>query len=173
MYRKQYRKPWTFSKSGIVIIKDRYILVLEEGTGLKTSLPDIVTDSLNCAKYNLPETVKFDKWFDIIDPVGNTVISKFRLETTAIGDSIMAENGLSNEFPAVIQEPALKNTFYFSGDFTNTRIPVWTSRFRGIDKLKGILYSKKEDDTRRFFWLYYKPLITGIFTDYYNSLSAK
>ncbi len=173
MYRKQYNKPWTFSKPGIVILRDKAILVLEEGTTLKNSLPSIITDSSFCLKYKIPESVPFNQWFDIIEPLGNSVISKFRVETTSIGDSLMAEYGLSGEFPAVVQDPALKNTYYFSGDFTNTCIPVWTARFQGIEKLKGILYSNKEDDTRRFFWLFYKPLITGIFTDYYNSLSAK
>ena len=55
-------------------------------------------------------------------------------------------------------------------------MPIFLSghhRFKGVDKLKGILYSDKPDDTRRFFWLYYKPLINGIFTDYYNSINKK
>jgi hypothetical protein len=173
MYRKQYNKPWTFRKSGIVILRDKGILVLEEGASLKSSLPDIVTDSANCAKYNIPESIAFDHWFDIIDPQANNVVSKFRLKTTSIGDSLLADYGLANEFPAVTQEPVSGRTYYFSGDFTNTKIPVWTSRFKGIDRLKGILYSKKANDTRRFFWLYYKPLIEGIFNDYYNSLSAR
>jgi hypothetical protein len=43
----------------------------------------------------------------------------------------------------------------------------------GVDKMKGLLYSKKPDDTRRFFWLYYKPLIEGIFGDYYDTMTAK
>lgn len=173
LYRKQNNKPWTFSKPGVVILKGKNILVLEEGTSLKASLPDIITDSANCINYKIPKSVPFNQWFDIIDPMANNVISKFKLETTSIGDSLLAYYGLSGEFPAVIQDPVLKNTFYFSGDFTNANIPVWTSRLKGIEKLRGILYSKKEDDPRRFFWLYYKPLITGIFTDYYNSLSAK
>jgi len=40
--------------------------------------------------------------------------------------------------------------------------------------MKVLLYStKKEDDMRRFFWLYYKPLIEGIFGDYYTEIKAK
>jgi len=174
MYRKQYKQPWTFKKAGIVILRDKAILVLEEGTDLKNPMPVIVTDSAWQAKYKLPESIPFDHWFDIIDPMSNNVVSKFRIETTALGDSMLARyDGLSNEFPAVVQEPSARRTYYFSGDFTNTDIPVWTSRLKGIDKLKGILYSKKPDDTRRFFWIYYKPLIEGIFNDYYTTLSSK
>jgi hypothetical protein len=172
MYRKQYKKPWTFSKQGIVILRDRAIIVLEEGTNLKDPVLHIISDSAYCAKWNLPKSVAFNQWFDIIDPLQNNVISKFRIETTSFGDSLLANYGLDNEFPAVVQD-STQRTYYFSGDFCYLDIPYWTSRFKGVDKLHFLLYSKKPDDTRRFFWLYYKPLIEGIFTDYYNSLSAK
>jgi hypothetical protein len=173
MFRRQYKKQWTFTKPGIVLLKDKAIMVLEEGRQLKSSMPHIITDPANCEKYKLPSSVAFDHWFDIIDPLENNVISKFKIETSALGDSLLTEYGLSNQFPAVVQEPKQMRTYYFSGDFTDTRIPVWTSRFLGIDKLKFILYTSKPDDTRRFFWLYYKPLVEGIFNNYYSSIGKK
>jgi hypothetical protein len=173
MYRKQYRQPWSFSKSGIVILSQKDIIVLEEGTHLTNALPHIITDSAYCEKYGLPSSVAFDRWFDIIDPLENTVISKFKIETTPIGDTLLFNNNLSAQFSAVIQDPVDGRTYYFSGDFTSTKIPVWTSMFKGVDKLKVILYSDKPDDTRRFFWLYYKPLINSIFSEYYNSMGTK
>lgn len=173
MYRKQYKMPWTFNKPGIVLVKDKYIIVMEDGVQLNNAMPHIITDSIYAKKYNLPGSVAFDHWFDIVDPLANNVISKYRIETTSLGDSLLIGFGLTKEFPAVIQDPAASRTYYFSGDFANNAVPMWTSRFKGVDKLKGILYSDKPDDTRRFFWLYYRPLITGIFTEYYNSINSK
>ena len=172
-YRKQYRKPWLYKKPGIVLLNGKNIVVLEEGTQLKNGMPHIITDSVNCKKYGIPASVAFDKWFDIIDPKQNNVISKFKLETTALGDTTLFENTILSEFPAVIQEPVANRIYYFSGDFANYDIPFWTSRFMGAFKFKTFLYSDKPDDTRRFFWLYYKPLINGIFTDYYNTIHKK
>lgn len=172
MYRKQYRKPWTFTKPGIVILSQKTILVLEEGTQLKSATPVLVTDSEYCDKWNLPSSIPFDKWFDIIDPLDNKEISSFKLETTSIGDTLLADYGLHNSFPAIIQDPVSQRTYYFSGDFTSSEVPVWSAKFLGVEKLKGIMYSKKTDDPRRFFWLFYRPLIEGIFNDYYNSLSS-
>ncbi len=171
MYRKEYGKPWTFKSPGIVIIKEKDIVVLEQGLHLKDAMPHVITDQDYCEKYGVTPTVAFDQWFDIIDPKQNNIISKFKIETTASGDTLLFANNLSAEFPAVVQEPVDKRIYYFSGDFANADIQMCTSRIKGIEKLKGILYSDKPDDTRRFFWLYYKPLITGIFTDYYNSIS--
>jgi hypothetical protein len=170
MYRKQYRKPWTYKKPGIVLLKEKYIIVLEEGTQLKNAMPHIITDTVSCKKYGVSASVAFDKWFDIIDPLQNNVVSKFKIETTSIGDTLLSDNNLISEFPAVIQEPAAHRIYYFSGDFANYNIPYWTSRFMGGFKFKAFLYSDKPDDARRFFWLYYKPLVNGIFTEYYNTI---
>jgi len=173
MYRKQYNKPWSFSESGIVLLREKDIIVLEEGTHLTNGMPHIITDEINCAKFGLPASVAFDQWFDIIDPLENNIISKFKFETTPIADSLLLEYNLSSEFPAAIQDSGEGRTYYFSGDFTSTGIPVWTSRFKGFNKLKTILYSDKPDDPRRFFWLYYRPLINGIFSDYYSSMNSE
>ena len=173
MYRKQYGKPWTFKKAGVIILKEKEIIVLEEGTHLKNSMPHIITNETNCSKYNVAGSVAFDQWFDIIDPLKNNVISKFKLETTPKGDSLLMGNFVTSEFPAVVQDPVTSSIYYFSGDFAHTDIPVWTSRFVGVHKLKGLLYSDKPDDLRRFFWLYYRPLVNGIFEEYYETKVKK
>ncbi len=172
MYRKQYKQPWTFTKAGIVLLKDKAIMVLEEGSMLTKAIPSIISDSAYVEKWGLAKSVSFDQWFDIIEPQQNTVISKFRIETTPEADSLLAKYGLKNEFPAVVMDPASQRTFYFSGDFCHTNIPYWTSRFKSVEKMKGLLYSKRPDDLRRFFWVYYKPLIEGIFDDYYKTLKT-
>jgi hypothetical protein len=173
MYRKEYNKPWTFTKPGIVLLSEKSIIVLEEGTHLTNALPLIVTDELNCEKYGVPESVAFNKWFDVIDPLQTNVISRFQLETTSVGDTVLSDKMLMKDFPAVIQDSASQRIYYFSGDFASNRVNFWTSRIKGFDKLKGLLYSDRPDDTRRFFWLYYKPLINKIFTDYYMSLNEQ
>ncbi|MGC1391669.1 MAG: hypothetical protein WA816_11580 [Bacteroidales bacterium] len=173
MYRKEYKKQWTFTKPGIVILKEKDIIVLEDGKQLKNPMPQIITDAASSQKYGVVPSVAFDQWFDIIDPLQNKVISKFKLDTTPLGDSLLINNALLNEFPAVVQDPVAQRTYYFSGDFATYNVPFWTARLTGVEKLKGILFSDKPDDTRRFFWLYYRPLIKGIFNEYYLSLNKK
>ena len=173
MYRKEYKRPWTFTKPGVILLSEKSIIVLEEGTHLKSALPYILTDSENSEKYGVPASVAFDKWFDIIDPLQSNVISTFRLETTALGDTLLSNKNLISSFPAVIQEPVNQRIYYFSGDFATNEVRFCTSMIKGFDKLKLFKYSDKPDDTRRFFWLYYKPLVNKIFTDYYASLGGQ
>jgi len=178
MYRKEYREPWKFTKPGVVFLRDKDIIVLEEGTHLKSAIPYILTDSTYCAKYGVANKVAYDGWFDVIDPLANKVVSKFQLETTPVGDTLLFENAITKgfsriEFPAVITDTLNQRTYYFSGDFATNNIPYWVSRFRGVNKLKGLLYSENVNDPRRFFWLYYKPLLNGIFNDYYKAVNEK
>ena len=173
MYRKQYKKPWTYTRAGIVLLTEKNIIVLEEGTHLKSALPQIITDDANCTRYGVPSSVTFKNSFDIIDPLQSNIISRFHFETTALGDTLLAGNSLSKDFPAVIQEPVNQRTYYFAGDFAANKVWYWSSRLKGFDKLKGFLYSDKPYDARRFYWLYYKPLTGKIISDYYHTLNTK
>lgn len=174
LYRKQYREPWTFSNPGVVLLRENGIIVLEEGKHLASALPVIRTTGPAADRFGLPETVAFVKSFDVIDPGKNTVISEFVLNTTPSGDTLLAVNDLQAVFPAVTQEPLKQKTYYFSGDFANNDIPFWTARLKNIQKgARTFLYSDKPDDPKRFFWLYYKPLITSIFAEYQAEHAGK
>ena len=170
MYRDQYLKPWTFSKAGIVFLKENNLVVLEEGTDVKNAMPVISTAESEASKYNLATKVTFDRDFEIIDAGSNNVISTFVLNTLPAGETILAANGIPSSFPAVIQEPHTKHTYYFAGDFAANKIPYRTSRMNNIEKNKVFLYSDDPSDNRRFFWLYYKPLVKGILKDYHNEV---
>lgn len=173
LFRKQYRKPWSFSKPGVVFLKGSDIIVLEEGIHLKSAAPIITTDSVYRKKYGLPEKVAFDGWFDVIDPLKSKVVASYNLETTSAGDTLLFENMLNSIFPAIITDTVNQRNYYFCGDFSANKVDFWTARFKGFGGIKGINYTEKENDPRRFFWLYYKPLINGIFTEYYNSTIDK
>jgi hypothetical protein len=166
MYRNEYSKPWTFKKAGVVLVKDNNIIVLEEGNQLQQAQPVITTSPEFQQQYKVAESVTFSNDFEIIDPGNNNVISSFNLKTTIAGDTLLALNGLSGVFPAVIQEPLTKHTYYFTGNFTDNKIPFWTARFKFAQNTKSFLYSDDPKDFRRFFWLYYRPMVNSILTDY-------
>ncbi len=165
LYRKQYNEPWKFTKPGVVLLKENSIIVLEEGKQLTSAKPVIVTPENYTTEFQVIPSVAFENEFEIVNPGENTVISSFSLRTTASGDTLLSSYGLSSTFPASLRDQA-EHTFYFSGDFTNNSVPSWTSRLKGIEKAKTFLYTDNQEDYKRFFWLYYKPLITGIMTGY-------
>jgi hypothetical protein len=170
MYRKQYKEPWTFKKEGIVFLSSKSIIVLEQDNTLNSSMPFIYTDQVYKDKWGLSDQIAFDQWFEVIAPLSNRVISNFKIETNAAGDSLLNQFAISSTFPAVVQDPINERTYYFTGDFTYYDVNIFTAMFNQMSLFNKFRYSKDANDTRRFFWLYYKPLIEGIFQDYYNSI---
>lgn len=171
MYRKYNREPWTFTGPGIVLVKTREIVVLELGKHLTAPMPLIVTPEETATKYGVVQSVPFTGWFDVIDPIETNVVSNFTLPTTAAGDSLLSQNFLPGIFPAAVVDPAKELTWYFAGDFATNDVRYSTSYLAKQGFLMRTYFSEKDlNDPRRFFWLYYKPLITSIFTQHYNSL---
>jgi hypothetical protein len=164
-YRSQYGKPWTFKKAGLVLVKDNSVIILEEGKDLQQAMPVITTSPEYAGEFKVAESVPFCNEFEIINQGSNNVVSNFNIKTTDSGDTLLAAYGLSNVFPAVIQEPQTKHTYYFAGNFAENKLAFWTSRLK-ILQGKSFNYSDDPKDCRRFFWLYYKPLVNGILTEY-------
>ena len=175
LYRKKNREPWLFKNAGIILLKgENEILVLEEGTHLENALPFIMTDKAVADNYNLAVQVPFDKPFEIVEPLDNEVLSTFQLMTTEEGALLLDKHFLTSEFPAVITNPGDTRSVYFCGDFATSKLPPWTACFGDLNIIKGLLYNDEEmNDTRRFFWQYYKPLLTEMLTDYYLELEQE
>lgn len=175
LYKKKTRQPWEFKNPGIVLLKgENEIIVLEEGKHLANALPFIITGPDEASKYGLAVQVPFDKPFDIIEPRDNVVFSSFELMITEEGDELLDRHFLTPQFPAVIVNPGDLRSVYFCGDFASSQIPPWTACFGSLNILKSLLYKEDDlNDTRRFFWQYYKPLLSGMLDNYYLELENK
>lgn len=171
MYEKRYRKPWDFNNAGIVFLKgENEMVVLEEGPHLKNALPFIVTDDEVAAGYGVVNKVPFAGPFDVIDARENISVSSFSLDVTDEGAELLDKHFLTPVFPAVIMDNNTGHSIYMCGDFASGKIAPWTACFGSLNILNGFLYGDDINDTRRFFWLYYKPLLSGIMDKYYSSL---
>ena len=171
IYNKKYRTPWTYINAGIVLLKgENEIIVMEEGTHLNSALPFITTAEGEIEKYGVDPKVAFTGTFDVVNPKANRVISSFTLETTQEGADLLDLHFLTPVFPAVLTDTQTGRTIYFCGDFASGKIPPWTACFGSLKILTKALYSDDPNDPKRFFWLYYKPLLNGILSEYYLSL---
>jgi hypothetical protein len=99
----------------------------------------------------------------------NDVVANFKIHTNEVGDSILQNFMLPEIFPAILQGPGDSPYFYFTGDFADNPVPIKTAYFKGIEKLKFLFVRGNPESTSRFYWEYYKPLMTQILEDYYTS----
>jgi hypothetical protein len=172
LYSTQYRREWSYKNSGIVFLKgNNRIVVLENETHLDFEVPYVISTKYGREKFNLPYKVNFPYWFDIIESGENNVISNFKIHTNEVGDSILDVNMIPKIFPAVIQQPGDNNYYYFAGDFATNPVNHKTAYFKGIEKLDFLLTKDTPGNGTRFYWNYYKPLITGILDDYYHKIN--
>lgn len=171
LYEKQFRKDWSFKNSGIVLVKGNRVVVLENETHLEIEVPYIYTTTYGQEKFDLPYKVNFPYWFEVIESGENNVIANFKIHTNEVGDSILYSNMIHKIFPAIIEQPGENNYYYFAGDFTYNPVNNKTAYFKGIEKLEFLLVNDAPGNGTRFYWSYYKPLITSILDRYYQKIN--
>jgi hypothetical protein len=165
-YKEQHGE-WPFKKAGILFVHlNETVVVLEEGTHLQSALPLIQTVEIAQNEFNLPESIAYSSWFDVIDidTTSNEIVSAFNIHANNKGAQLLSKAGIPQKFPAVTGSKKQDYSFYyFSGDFCDQSIDMTASYFKGIDVFKRYFYNASDSsDPNRFFWEYYKPLVGNI-----------
>ncbi|QEK50802.1 hypothetical protein FYC62_03295 [Pedobacter aquae] len=176
-YLVQNNFQWPFDKSGIAFVnEDDKILILENIEHLDSEVPYILTAKEDREKYNIPLSMKYPFWFDIVQTSReNHIISFYDLKVNDKGRKILEDNGIPPQFPAVIEHYRDDyKFFYFAGDFADNPIALNASSFKGIHFFRKFFYDRSIASERvSFFWEYYYPLINTIVSGYEQELKAK
>ncbi|HKL37919.1 MAG TPA: hypothetical protein VJ876_03430, partial [Bacteroidales bacterium] len=163
LYKSQNQGNWPFTGSGVVLIhKYGKVVILDNKKHLKKALPVIHTKSRIAKQYNLPDTIPYTNWFDIIqtDSTGQ-VLATFNLKTTAAGDSLLENYRMKADFPAITHHAGDYRFYYFAGDFSHNDISTTTSYFEGAQLVDFLFHGQDHSSSSYFFWRYYRPLIHG------------
>jgi len=174
-YKMQHGGEWNFKKSGIAFVHDDdRVEILENETSLNDELPKILFTPQAQQYYGLPESIHYSFWFDvnIADSTINEVPATFNIDVNDKGRQVLARAGIPVSFPAIIHHAGNDYQFwYFSADFCDNPINVYTTYFKGIGFFRRMFYNTTDPAERRsFFWNVYKPLLTKILGDYYTTL---
>ena len=173
IYKNQHNGEWPFKGSGIVLFNEgrRQIIVLEEDKHLDIAVPEIQTTEYGMENFNLPEKVHYPYWFDIVSNIAdNKIVADFKLHITLEGKSVLDNYNLPSRFPAIIQSGNQSSFYYFSGDFVDFPVKIYTARLRGIRTFERMFYSNKPHNRSKFYWTYYIPLLSEILSDYQETL---
>jgi hypothetical protein len=177
-YMAQNNGQWPFKKSGICYVRtDDKIVILEKDTHLDREIPHINFNREAQDHYGQPERIKYSFWFEIntIDSLRNRSIATFEVEANQKGREELNRNGIPITFPAItIHTDNDYKFFYFSADFCDNPIKMTTSYFKGIRFFKWLFYNTKDPVERNsFFWTVYRPLITTILNEYYQTMPKR
>ena len=177
IYKTNHKGIWPFKKAGIAFVKNRgEVVILEDELDLNFPVPVIkLTPAGN--SLSIADNIKYSYWIDIVEPdtAVNIVLANFKIDVTVRGAAILNRYGLPATITAVTKSRAKDYQFYYlSGDFCDNEIDFSSSYYKGISMFKSLLYSKDDLMEREsFFWNFYKPLITDIIEEYYNSRKVK
>jgi hypothetical protein len=169
-YTRQHDNKWPFHKAGLAFVDTHdQVVILEDGTHLTDPIPDIITMGYGRKKLSLPAKMKYPFWFDVIIPdlSVNHALSRFDLNLNAAGAAELKKYNIPPTFPAIIMHKNKDYEFYyFSGDFCDNPISLGSSYFKGVGLFKGVFYSSDDpSESKKFFWEFYRPLITHILDD--------
>lgn len=176
LHKAYYGEPFDFEDvPGIVLIHEtNKIVVLEAEKHLEYEVPIINTPPIYQKKYEVPDYVRYPFWFDItFSQSPENVYATYKLNVKTKGDSALSFHHIPNEFPAVIGDSEENLKFYFCGDFSDNPIPFGLSYFKGVEYLRKLFYNNQDElDRKKFFWEYYRPMVTNILQDYVRSDKA-
>lgn len=175
-YRTYYQRPFVFEdKPGIVLVHENgRIVVLEQGEHLEATMPVINTEISHQEKLGVSNLVNYPNWFDItLSKYPENVYSYYKIHTSDAGDSLMEYFNVPRRFPAVIGDHQENLRYYFCGDFADNDITPKTAYFKGVELISQLFYiSDKGSRDRKFFWEFYRPMMTRLMKQYLARLKV-
>jgi hypothetical protein len=147
------------------------VAVLQADKHLEDGVPEIQTTEYGLESYHLPETVHYPSRFDLMDEHSNKVIAEYKLHVNIDGKAVLDEFNLPSRFPAVMESNTLSPFLYLAGDYSDYPVKMWTAKLQGIRTLEKFIYTNKQNNTSKFYWTYYVPLLSQVLTNYQTSLT--
>jgi len=179
-YRQQHDGKWPFRREGIAWVNNAGVIeILDNVTDLTDPLPHIVAKEAGVRDLNLPASIKYPFWVDVMDGDSssqgriNETAAEFVISVNTRGAALLQRNHIPSRFPAVLMHRGGDYHFYyFSGDFCDNPLSFGSSYFKGIGWFKGFFYDDTDPAERKsFFWNFYRPMMTRILEEGYRGLS--
>lgn len=168
-YMEQHGGVWPFEGEGLAMVSEGgRVEIFDPGKEIDDPMPFIEVDEDFAEYYDTRVRVPYPFWFEVTHPEKGSdaeQIGRFYLNTLPSGDSLLATMGITNTFPAMIRSREGK-TWYFCADFADNLVPFSASYFKGIHWLDFLMFTAERLDRSRFFWHFYRPMVTRILEDY-------
>lgn len=174
-YKLEHGGQWPFQSEGIAFVNNNEkVVILAVATHLTDPVPSIESTDPGQLALDIPKSLKYPFWFDIIDPSStqNEIAANFVIHTNGAGEAELRKNGIPSRFPAVLMHNGSDYRFYyFSGDFCDNPISLKSSYFNGIPAFRWLFYDVSDANQRvGFFWNFYRPMMNRILYDNYRNL---
>ncbi|REK33721.1 MAG: hypothetical protein DWQ44_08800 [Bacteroidetes bacterium] len=168
---------WDFKNAGLIFVHESGdVVILEEGRDLNESVPKIYTEKRYQDQYNVPPSLIYPYWIDIMvnKNDSNEVISRYIIGTNRSGEKKLIDKRIPKVFPSIIRRTGDYKFYYFCGDYADNPTKFRFAKLNRINNLKFLMYNAVDvTDRNRFFWEFYLPMMQSIFRDVYLTSSRR
>ncbi|MBC3797657.1 hypothetical protein [Acetobacterium tundrae] len=163
-YAMQYGQKWDLKGAGIVLVgADDMIIVLRNGIELGGELNTINFSGNANNEFSIKNNSKYYYWFEIVNADNNAeILANYKLDVTETGQKLLDDYGLPNTFPAIVRKTGSYTSYYFAGDFADSKSTPSIYNIPGIPFLNQITTLDEDSNQNYFYWNVYYPLIEKI-----------
>lgn len=163
-YEYHNRDKWSFKGEGIVFVNQFDKVIVLEESDFDGNIMFTLTESGE-NHYQKAKDSKFNKWFEVVVPQKGTEIeAEFIINFTKEGENKLKENNIPTRYPAIIYIPD-KKSYYFTGDFSDSKIDYW-SKWQLPKRAQSLIaYFKGIEE---FYWKSYEPIMMEVIVDSVN-----
>jgi len=154
----QTGKPWTLQGEGIAFVDEGdQVVLLQPGDYDGQVRFELTAEGRR--QYPGAADSEYGYWFDIMIPDERLAIdATYKLDLSEKGKAKLRENGIPDEFPAVLRDPD-QHSYYFSGDYADIGVKYF-GKMDPPESYYDVLALIREDE--RFYWQSYVPMMRHI-----------
>jgi hypothetical protein len=175
-WEDQNHRNWRFKGAGVLLVGEGGdVVALTMGVHLKQANPILRTEFSDQLDYRVPPRVPFTGSFEIVSPVSPDyhTVSRFDLNLTVAGDSLLAQYHIPRTFPAVLTAPRMT---FIAGDFSGVGVTPSISHLYRMERVMQPLLrfteKKQPQAPDRFFWEYYYPVMKKVLGRIYSPITT-
>lgn len=163
-YAMQYGEKWDLTGAGIVLVNaDDTIIVLRNDIELGKGLNTINFSDNGENEFQVKNNTAYYYWFEITSADKDTeVLANYKLDVTEAGQKILDAYNLPSEFPAIARTTGPYTSYYFAGDFADSKSTPSIFNMSGLRFLNRLTTFDEDSNQNYFYWNVYDPLIEKI-----------
>lgn len=165
-YMSQHGNKWPFNGEGYAFVNERNdkVEIISYEDHMEDPVGKIEATVRAQEEYGLPASINYPYWAEVCEAGDDIeVLAYHTLKLKPEGRKILQAAGIPERFPAVLRQRKNYAFYYFSGDFSDSRVSMFTRFFKGIHVVDWMFYPGLDpDDNLRFFWQFYRPLMSTI-----------
>lgn len=165
VYERRYKVPMDIEGPAFVLVReDADIVLLRPGTHIEADVLAITRTKEAPDLTGLPEGTRALYWLDILERTDAEIVYEYSFSLKDEGRALLKEHKIPEHFPAMLRKRAKGTTYYFAGDFIDTKLDLGDPERAGLLRWRSWTRASSSNPSEAFFWGWYAPILKRLLT---------